>query len=57
MNRPKAVKTFRIAPTLWEKFQTKAKRDGYTASDVLTMLIEAYVREDVKIGWSIKPGK
>lgn len=55
MDEVKVVKSFRIPPTLWEKFQAKAKKDGYKATELLNMLVEAYVREDVKIGWSIRP--
>lgn len=55
MDKVKVVKSFRIPPTLWEKFQAKAKKDGYKPTELLNMLVEAYVREDVKIGWSIRP--
>ncbi len=35
--------TFRVEPDLWEAFKTQARKNGRTASDVLTDFVENYV--------------
>jgi hypothetical protein len=34
--------TFRIEPELWEAFKTQARKNGRTASDVLTDFVQSY---------------
>lgn len=50
----KVVKSFRIQPSLWEKFEAKAKADGVNARELLNMIIASYVNGDLQIGWSIR---
>lgn len=35
--------TFRIEPELWEAFKAQARKNGKTASDVLTDFVQTYV--------------
>jgi uncharacterized protein YceH (UPF0502 family) len=35
--------TFRIEPELWEAFKVQARKNGRTASDVLTDFVQTYV--------------
>lgn len=35
--------TFRIEPELWEAFKAQARKNGKTASDVLTDFVQSYV--------------
>lgn len=35
--------TFRIEPELWEAFKAQARKNGRTASDVLTDFVQTYV--------------
>lgn len=35
--------TFRIEPDLWESFKAQARKNGKTASDVLTDFVQSYV--------------
>ena len=45
-NQPKTPqRTFRAGRALWDKVKAKAKRKGFTASDVIRMLLEKWVDE------------
>jgi hypothetical protein len=35
--------TFRVEPEMWKAFKTQARKNGKTASDVLTDFVQSYV--------------